>query len=45
MTHRQILKEVWGASYIEQTQYLRVFMNQLRKKIEADSTRPRFSAE
>lgn len=42
MTHRQILKEVWGASYIEQTQYLRVFMNQLRKKIEADSTRPRF---
>jgi len=42
MTHRQILKEVWGPPYIEQTQYLRVFMNQLRKKIEKDSTRPRF---
>ncbi len=42
MTHRQILKEVWGPSYIEQTHYLRVFMNQLRKKIEDDSTRPRF---
>jgi len=42
MTHRQILKEVWGPSYIEQTHYLRVFMNQLRKKIEADSARPRF---
>ena len=42
MTHRQILKEVWGPPYIEQTPYLRVFMNQLRKKIEADSTRPRF---
>jgi two-component system KDP operon response regulator KdpE len=42
MTHRQILKEVWGPLYVEQTQYLRVFMNQLRKKIEADSARPRF---
>jgi len=42
MTHRQILKEVWGPLYVEQTHYLRVFMNQLRKKIEADSTRPRF---
>jgi two-component system KDP operon response regulator KdpE len=42
MTHRQILKEVWGPPYVEQTHYLRVFMNQLRKKIEVDSTRPRF---
>ena len=42
MTHRQILKEVWGPTYVEQTHYLRVFMNQLRKKIEADSARPRF---
>jgi two-component system KDP operon response regulator KdpE len=42
MTHRQILKEVWGPLYVEQTHYLRVFMNQLRKKIETDSTRPRF---
>lgn len=36
MTHRQILKEVWGPPYVEQTHYLRVFMNQLRRKIEAD---------
>jgi two-component system, OmpR family, KDP operon response regulator KdpE len=42
MTHRQILKEVWGPPYVEQTHYLRVFMNQLRKKIEADSARPHF---
>jgi two-component system, OmpR family, KDP operon response regulator KdpE len=42
MTHRQILKEVWGSPYVEQTHYLRVFMNQLRKKIETDSARPRF---
>ncbi len=42
MTHRQILKEVWGPSYVEQTHYLRVFMNQLRKKIETDSARPHF---
>lgn len=42
MTHRQILKEVWGPLYVEQTHYLRVFMNQLRKKIETDSARPRF---
>jgi two-component system KDP operon response regulator KdpE len=42
MTHRHILKEVWGPLYVEQAQYLRVFMNQLRKKIEADSARPRF---
>jgi two-component system KDP operon response regulator KdpE len=42
MTHRHILKEVWGPAYIEQTHYLRVFMNQLRKKIETDSARPHF---
>ena len=42
MTHRQILKEVWGPPYVEQTHYLRIYMNQLRKKIEEDSTRPRF---
>ncbi len=42
MTHRQLLKEVWGPGYAEQTHYLRVFMNQLRKKIEVDSTRPQF---
>lgn len=34
MTHRFILKEIWGPSYIDQTQYLRVFIGQLRKKID-----------
>lgn len=40
MTHQSILKEVWGFSYIGQTQYLRVFIAQLRKKIEDDPSRP-----
>jgi two-component system KDP operon response regulator KdpE len=41
LTHRQILKEVWGASYANETQYLRVFMAQLRRKIERNPARPR----
>jgi two-component system KDP operon response regulator KdpE len=40
-THRQLLQEVWGAGYVDQTHYLRVYMAQLRQKLEADSTRPR----
>src|SRR6266542_4438585 len=36
LTHQYILKEVWGMGYVEQTQYLRVFVAQLRKKIEDD---------
>ncbi len=40
MTHTQILKEVWGHGYTEQTQYLRVFVAQLRKKIEDQPSRP-----
>ena len=40
MTHQFLLKEVWGFSYLEQTQYLRVFIAQLRKKIEDDPSRP-----
>lgn len=40
LTHRFILKEVWGPSYIEQSQYLRVFVGQLRKKIEEDPAKP-----
>jgi two-component system KDP operon response regulator KdpE len=40
LTHQQILKEVWGHGYIEQTQYLRVFVGQLRKKIEVDHAHP-----
>jgi two-component system KDP operon response regulator KdpE len=40
VTHRQILKEVWGPTYAEQTHYLRVYMAHLREKIEADPSRP-----
>lgn len=41
LTHQFILKEVWGYKYFEQTQYLRVFVAQLRKKIEDDPSRPK----
>lgn len=41
LTHQYILKEIWGYSYIEQTQYLRVFVAQLRKKIEDDPSKPK----
>lgn len=41
LTHQFILKEVWGLSYVEQTQYLRVFVAQLRKKIEDDPAKPK----
>jgi two-component system KDP operon response regulator KdpE len=41
LTHRQILKEVWGPPYVNETQYLRVFMAQLRRKVEANPARPR----
>jgi two-component system KDP operon response regulator KdpE len=40
-THRQILHAVWGASHGEDTPYLRVYMGQLRKKVEADPSQPR----
>jgi two-component system KDP operon response regulator KdpE len=40
LTHRQILKEVWGPHTVEQTQYLRVYMAQLRKKLELDPNQP-----
>lgn len=40
LTHRMILKEVWGPPYQGETHYLRVFMTQLRRKIEADPARP-----
>ncbi|MDA8325173.1 MAG: response regulator [Nitrospiraceae bacterium] len=42
LTHSQILKEVWGPNYVQQTQYLRVYMAQLRHKLETDPARPRF---
>ncbi len=41
LTHQHILREIWGFGYIEQTQYLRVFMAQLRKKIEENPAKPR----
>lgn len=42
LTHHYLLKEVWGPGYIEQSQYLRVFIAQLRKKIEDDPNRPAY---
>jgi two-component system KDP operon response regulator KdpE len=41
LTHQYILKEVWGVGFQEQTQYLRVFIAQLRKKIEDDPAKPK----
>jgi two-component system KDP operon response regulator KdpE len=41
VTHRQLLHDVWGANYEDQTHYLRVYMGQLRHKLERDPTRPR----
>jgi two-component system KDP operon response regulator KdpE len=40
ITHRQLLKEVWGPASVNETQYLRVYMAQLRHKIEKDAARP-----
>ncbi len=42
LTHRQLLKEVWGPSHIEHSHYLRIYMAQLRKKLEEDPAQPRF---
>ena len=42
LTHRQLLKEVWGPGYANNTQYLRVYMVQLRHKLEVDAARPRY---
>ncbi len=41
LTHRHLLREVWGANAITQTHYLRVYITQLRHKLEADPTQPR----
>ena len=40
VTHRQLLKEVWGPGSVDHTHYLRVYMGQLRHKLEADPARP-----
>lgn len=41
LTHRILLGAVWGGDYTEQTEYLRVFIGQLRKKIESDPSKPK----
>jgi two-component system KDP operon response regulator KdpE len=40
MTHRQLLKEVWGPSHAQQSHYLRIYMGHLRQKLEADPAQP-----
>ena len=42
LTHRALLGAVWGGDYTEQNEYLRVFIGQLRKKIEPDLSEPRY---
>jgi len=42
LTHRTILREVWGPAYGGESHYLHVYVSQLRRKIEADPTRPRY---
>jgi two-component system KDP operon response regulator KdpE len=42
LTHEQILFTVWGPAYTRETQYLRVYMGQLRQKLEGDPARPRY---
>lgn len=41
MTHRQLLREVWGPSYAQSSHYLRVYVGHLRQKLEVDPTQPR----
>ena len=45
LTHRAILQEVWGPEYGSETQYLRVYASQLRKKLDDDPARPRLVTE
>jgi two-component system KDP operon response regulator KdpE len=45
LTHRTILQEVWGPEYGSESQYLRVYASQLRKKLDDDPTRPRLITE
>jgi two-component system KDP operon response regulator KdpE len=42
LTHKTILKDVWGAAYDSESHYLHVYVSQLRRKIERDPTRPRY---
>jgi two-component system KDP operon response regulator KdpE len=41
VTHRQLLREVWGPAHVEHTHYLRIYMKQLREKLERDPIRPK----
>lgn len=41
LTHRQLLKEVWGPSHVDSNHYLRIYMGHLRQKLEADPAQPR----
>jgi two-component system KDP operon response regulator KdpE len=41
VTHRQLLSDVWGPARVEEVQYLRTYMRQLRAKIEEDASRPK----
>jgi two-component system KDP operon response regulator KdpE len=42
LTHRVILREVWGPSYGDESNYLHVYVSQLRRKLEPEPTRPRY---
>jgi two-component system KDP operon response regulator KdpE len=42
LTHEQLLREVWGPGYATQHHYVRVYMAQLRQKLERDPSRPRW---
>ena len=42
VTHRQLLKDVWGPNAVEHTHYVRVYMTQLRRKLERDAARPKY---
>ncbi len=42
MTHEQLLKEVWGPTHGEEAHYLRIYIHQLRQKVEKDPARPKF---
>src|SRR6185503_8414906 len=42
LTHRTLLKAIWGGNYVDQNEYLRVFVGQLRKKVEPEGSKPRY---
>ena len=42
ITQQQLLQQVWGPQYERETHYLRIYMSQVRRKLEPDSSRPRY---